>query len=268
MSETKVKMKLKEIPIEKIDIGETNVRRRQLSKGLDELKRSLQLIGLQQPILVFKKNNRFELIIGQRRFIAASQLGWKKIPALIRSPANLTQGKIISMSENIHRVRLSPRDMSEVCDYLFDELGTPKAVADALGVGQATVNKYLSYHRIAPEPIKKLVDQKKITVPDAMKIVANVWPDEEKAVKIAEKMAKMTRPEKERVFDAVREIPEESADKIIETAEKAAIQKEIVIHLSEDYASGLDKASKDLNVDPEDIAKNVVVEWLEENGYV
>lgn len=268
MSETTVKMELKHIPIDQIDIGEGNVRRRKLTKGLDELKRSIKLIGLQQPVLVFKKNNRYELIIGQRRFIAASQLGLKTIPALIRSPANLTEAKIISVSENIHRVRLSPRDMSEVCTYLFDKMKSAKAVADALGVGLNTVNRYLSYDRIAPEPIKKLVDEKKITVPDAIKIVGHVWPDEKKAVKIAKKVAEMTRPEKERVFDTVRDIPEESAEKIIETAEKAAVQKEIVIHLSEEYASGLDKASKDLSVEPEDIAKNVVVEWLEENGYV
>lgn len=268
MSETVVKMELKHIPIDQIDIGEENVRRRKLSKGLDELKRSLQLIGLQQPVLVFKKNDKYALIIGQRRFIAASQLGWKTIPALIRSPANLTEAKIISLSENIHRVRLSPRDMSEVCNYLFEKLGSAKAVSDALGVTQPTVNKYLSYHIIAPEPIKKLVDEKKITVPDAMKVVSHLWPDKEKAVKVAEKMAEMTRPQKERIFDAVRETQEESAEEIIEMAEKAAVQKEIVIHLSKEYAGGLDKASKDLNVEPEDIAKGVLVEWLEENGYI
>ena len=268
MSETTVKMELKHIPIDQIDIGEGNVRRRKLSKGLDELKRSLQLIGLQQPVLVFKKNDRYKLIIGQRRFIAASQLGWKRIPALVRSPANLTEAKIISLSENIHRVRLSPRDMTEVCTYLFDELDSAKAVADALGVTQATVNKYLSYDRLASEPIKKLVDEKKITVPDATKVVAQLWPDKEKAVKIAQKMAEMTRPEKERVFDTVRQMPEESAEEIIKKAEEAAVQREIVIHLSEEYASGLNKASKDLNVEPEDVAKGILVEWLEENGYI
>lgn len=268
MSETTVKMELRHISIDQIDIGEGNVRRRKLTKGLDELKKSIELIGLQQPVVVFRKNNRYELIIGQRRFIAASQLGWKTIPALIRSFTDLTEAKIASLSENIHRTALSPRDMSEVCDYLFDKFGSAKAVADALGVSQATVNKYLSYHRIAPEPIKKMVDEKKITVPDAMKIVAHVWPDKEKAVKIAQKIAEMPRPEKERVFDAVREVPEESAEQIIAIAEKAKVRKEIVIHLSEEYANALGKASKDLNVEPEDIAKNVVVEWLEENGYV
>ena len=220
MSETTVKMELKYIPIDKIDIGEGNVRRRKLTKGMDELKKSIKLIGMQQPVVVFGKNDKYELIIGQRRFIAASQLGLKTIPALIRSPANLTEAKIVSLSENIHRVRLSPKDMSEVCNYLFDKLGSAKAVADAIGVTQNTVNKYLSYQRIAPEPVKKLVDEKKISVPDAIKVVAYVWPDKEKAVKIAEKIAEMTRPQKERVFDSVREIPEESAEKIIESVKK------------------------------------------------
>jgi ParB family chromosome partitioning protein len=263
-----IEMELKYIPIDKIDVSEGNVRKRKLTLGLDELKKSLDLIGLQQPVVVFPKDDRYELIIGQRRLYAAKQLGWKTIPALIRKPTNITEAKIISLSENIQRVRLSPKDMSEACNYLFEKLGSAKAVAEALGVSQMTVNKYLSFHRIAPEPIKKLVEEKKITVPDAMKIVAYVWPDKEKAIKIAEKIAEMPRPEKERVFDVIRETPEKPVEKIFERAEETKVRKEFIIHFPENYALALEKAAEDRNMEPEDVVKDVVIEWLQENGYV
>jgi len=266
LSRQTLKMELKHIPIDKIDISEGNVRRKKITEGLDELKRSIELIGLQQPPIVFKKNDRYELIVGQRRLIAMSQLGWKTVPALIRSSIDITEAKIASLSENIQRVALSARDMSDVCNYLLDKLGTAKAVAEALGVNPITVNKYLGY-RIVPEPLKKMVDKKKITAPDAIKITANLWPDEEKAIKVAEKIAKMPRPEKDRVFDAVREAPEEPVERILEIADKARIRREIVIHLPEKYADALDRASKHLRLEPEDIAKNAVTEWLEEKGY-
>lgn len=262
-----VKMELKEIPVELIDISkEGNVRKKKITKGLDELKKSIQKIGLQQPPVVFKKGDRYELVIGQRRFIAVSQLGWKTVPALVRSFTDITEAKIASLSENIHRVRLSPRDMSEVCSYLLDEFGSVHEVAEVLGVSQPTVYKYLGY-RIVPEPLKKMVDDKKITAADAMKISQHI-EDVDKATRIAERTAELPRPAKERVFDVIREAPEESEDQIFEKAEKARIQKEIVLHLSEEHANALNKASKELGVEPEDVAKDVVVEWLEERSYV
>jgi len=270
MVEEAVKMKLEEIPIDKIDIGEGNVRNKELSKKIDELKKSIQLIGLQQPPIAFRKGDRYELIVGQRRFIAVSQLGWKKIPLLIRDPLNLTESKIISLSENLLRVKLSARDMSDVCNYLLEKLGTPQKVVDALGVSYPTVSKYLGY-KIVPEPIKKIVEKEKnIKATDAIKIVERCLPDEEKAVRLIKKLAedRMTGPEKERVIDALEEAPKEPVEQVLKRAKEARVQKEIIIILPEKYLMAIDKASEKLEMAPEDVAKKAVTEWLQNEGYV
>lgn len=258
---------MKYVPIDQIDISQKgNVRKRKISKNLNELKISLKKIGLQQLPVAIKEGNRYKIIIGQRRLIAAAQLGWKKIPVIVRSFENITEAKIASLSENVHRVQLSPRDMSDACTYLIDELGSASKVAEVLGVSPQTVQKYLGY-RIVPEPLKKMVDDRRITSSDAIKISVNIR-DEKKAIKVAEKVSELPRPAKERVFDVVRETPEESVEIILEKAEKARIQRDIIIHLSEEYATALVKASDDFNLEPEDVAKSLVIEWLEETGYV
>jgi len=269
-----VEMEFKKIPISKIDIGEGNVRTRELTKEIDELKKSIQLIGLQQPPIVFPKGDRYELIVGQRRLIAVKELGWKEIPVLVRKPLNLTEAKIASISENIQRVKLSARDMSDVCNYLLEKLGSTKAVADALGVTPNIIGKYLGY-KIVPESIKKIVEKEKrkrkgITPTDAIKIFEGVNYDEEKAKKLLKKLAKtnMTRYEKERVFDVLEESPEEPINKIFKKAEKARVQREIIIILPEKYATALVNASEKLGMKPEDVAKTAVTEWLNSEGYV
>lgn len=270
MVEEAIKMKLEEVPIDKIDIGEGNVRTKELSKKIDELKKSIELIGLQQPPIAFRKGDRYELIVGQRRFIAVTQLGWKKIPLLVRGALNITEAKIVSLSENLLRVKLSARDMGDVCSYLLEKLGSPQKVVDALGVSYPTVSKYLGY-KIVPESVKKIVEKEKnVTATDAIKIVERCLPDEEKAVRLITKLAedRMTRPEKDRVIDAVEEAPKEPVEQILKRAEKARVQKEIIIILPEKYAMALDNASEKLGMTPEDIAKTAVSEWLRNEGYV
>lgn len=270
MVEDIIKMRLEEILIDKIDIGEGNVREDDITKNMDELKKSIKLIGLQQPPIVFPKGDRYELIVGQRRLIALKQLGWEKIPVLIREPLDLTDAKIVSLSENIQRVKLSARDMSDVCSYLLEKLGSPKAVADALGISYPNVNKHLGY-RIVPESIKKLVEEnpRKITPDYARKICERYLPYEEKALEMLKKLIKkkMTPDEKERVLDAIEESPEESSEKIFKKAEKAKSQ-EIIIILPEKYMAALENASKKLGAKPEDVAKTAVTTWLRNEGYL
>ena len=45
--------------------------------NVDELAESIELIGLQQPLVVTKSSNGYLLIAGHRRFAAIKSLGWK-----------------------------------------------------------------------------------------------------------------------------------------------------------------------------------------------
>ena len=93
-----------DIDIEKITLGEPNVRKTDTDLGLDELARSIEEQGLLQPVIVRKLGDEFELIAGQRRLVALIRLGRHTIPAMIVDTSNPTTLMLISLIENVQRV--------------------------------------------------------------------------------------------------------------------------------------------------------------------
>lgn len=80
-------------------------------EALDELANSIKEFGLIQPIIVFKKNNKFILIAGERRLKAVKALGKKEILAFI---ADIDENKLreLALIENIQRENLNPIELA------------------------------------------------------------------------------------------------------------------------------------------------------------
>ncbi|ECP9225973.1 TPA: ParB/RepB/Spo0J family partition protein [Campylobacter jejuni] len=80
-------------------------------EALDELANSIKEFGLIQPIIVFKKNNKFILIAGERRLRAVKALRKKEILAFI---ADIDENKLreLALIENIQRENLNPIELA------------------------------------------------------------------------------------------------------------------------------------------------------------
>ena len=74
---------VRDIPLNHIDIPARNVRRREITADLDNLAASITIFGLQQPVLVMPKGDRYSVVIGQRRFLAFRHLQRDTIPAFV-----------------------------------------------------------------------------------------------------------------------------------------------------------------------------------------
>lgn len=110
-------MEIPEIELNKIDMT-YNVRKDVIDKEkIHELAKNIEENGLLQPIVVMAKGNRYELIIGQRRYLAFKELGWSKIPAIIESIKNETDAILKSFSENMLREELSIKDKNRVAQH-------------------------------------------------------------------------------------------------------------------------------------------------------
>jgi len=94
------------LKLDEIDVSLSNVRKSNLEEGIDELANSIREIGVQQPVVVHKKGQRYQLIIGQRRYLACKRVGKTEIPAVITKVADDTDALVKSFSENIHRLDL------------------------------------------------------------------------------------------------------------------------------------------------------------------
>ena len=256
------------LPLENIDVSELNVRRREITADLDELAKNLDLFGLQQPILVAPKGERFAVVVGQRRYLAAKQLGWDQIPALVLSqPLDRVQATIFSLSANVQRRDLAARDKAEACSYLRQELGSNRAVADALGVTSQTVRKWLGFDAV-PESVKELVRPGGLTVPQATRIAQHV-DDEETAIEIARRIAgEPLKAERDRVLESVAELPGRSVATILRRASEKQQLREIHFVLTESSAQAIDAAARDQSTEANEIAMNATIEWLQDNRYL
>jgi ParB/RepB/Spo0J family partition protein len=110
---------LQQIKVDKIDRNPDNPRLIFRSGELDELLESIRRYGVQVPIAVYRENNRFVLLDGERRWRCALKLNQETIPALVREkPAPLEN---LLLMFNIHALR-------EQWDLLTIALKLPRIV--------------------------------------------------------------------------------------------------------------------------------------------
>jgi ParB family chromosome partitioning protein len=131
---------------------------------LVELQQSLQASGLLQPVSVRPRvDGKFELIAGERRFRAASRLGWKTIPAIIRDVSD-EQLLSLALVENLQREDLNPIEEAEGYRQLISEFGLAhQQVAQAVGKDRSTVTNALRLLAL-PEDVQRLVRDGSLTL--------------------------------------------------------------------------------------------------------
>ena len=148
-------MEVREIDISSIRVSELNVRK-DLEAGTEDtdiggLAKSIADQGLLSPITVVKlPDGKYDLIIGQRRYLACKKLGWTKIPAIIRDTMEETDAVVLSLIENVHRADVSPIDKSRAYDMIYQKFESYDKVAQETGVSVTTVRKYMKLLQLAP----------------------------------------------------------------------------------------------------------------------
>lgn len=102
----------KNIPVDQLIVSDYNVRKDDFdSDSLEDLKESIRIQGLINPISVFEnENGMFEIYSGQRRFIAMKELGYSEIPCNINYHFSRDRIEALSLAENTNResMKLAP----------------------------------------------------------------------------------------------------------------------------------------------------------------
>ncbi len=81
--------------------------------NIEELADSIDLIGLQQPLVVTKSNNGYLLIAGHRRFEAIKSLGWDTVPCIVSKPINNELEMLALIQTNTQTRELSYQERME-----------------------------------------------------------------------------------------------------------------------------------------------------------
>ena len=123
-----------------------------------ELAGSIANRGQLQAILVrARKDGSYDIVAGQRRFMAIESLGWKSMRAKIAdSDREDIEYKIDSFTENLLREDMSQMEKIEVCTALHRTYGSAKLVAEKTGIPYQTVLELVKYDRL-DEQLKDMV---------------------------------------------------------------------------------------------------------------
>jgi len=153
---------LRELPVTAIQPNPFQPRREFDPTALAELAASIEASGLLQPVLVRTSATGYELVAGERRWRAVQQLGWARVPAVVRDVddrALLT----LALIENLQRDDLSPMDEARGYDRLQREFQVSQGeVARLVGRNRATVANSLRLLTL-PGDVQLLLDRKSLT---------------------------------------------------------------------------------------------------------
>jgi len=261
-----------EIALEDLVIGRGQVRTK-VGEGIDELAESIRIMGLLEPIVVAPANRdgKYEILTGQRRFLAHKKLKKKTILAVVRSEKvdeNFAKG--ISVTENVMRLDLTRRELIDACTSLYKRYGSVKDVCDATGLPLSKVREYVKYDRLVPA-LKKLVDEGEVDMKAALRAqdAASVSgkTDEKEAVAFAKEMSGMSGAQQERIVKERERNPESGADEVIESAKTSSKVTQIVVTLSTTVHSSLQSYAKSEGQPQDDAAATLIGEALEQKGF-
>ncbi len=167
-----------EININKVSIGDLVSNRFQPRKifdkdSLQDLTNSIKERGIIQPIIVRKSNDdnsKYEIIAGERRWIAAQNAGLHEVPIVITEASDLKSLEF-SIIENVQRNDLNPIEEAEsyqrlIKDFSYDQ----EKVSKFIGKSRSHITNYLRLLTLPHEVLKFIID-KEITTGHAKILV-------------------------------------------------------------------------------------------------
>jgi ParB family chromosome partitioning protein len=128
-----------EIPIGRVKPNPRQPRQRIDETELEALAASIREHGVLQPILVTETLDGYQLVAGERRFLASKLAGLERIPAIVRQLADREQLEV-ALVENLQRQDLGPMEEAHAFRALIDEFAmSQEDVAVRVGRARSTV---------------------------------------------------------------------------------------------------------------------------------
>ena len=174
------------VPIEQLDPNPNQPR--QSMGDLSELMASIAEKGIIEPLIVRQQGDRFQIIAGERRYQAASQVGVHEVPVVIR---DVDEGELIEIAliENIQRKDLTPFEEAEAIQSLGDSFDhTHEEMARRLGKSRTSITESLSLNAM-PEEVKDLCRLAEISSKSILLQVAR-QPDDKSMVQLIEQITR------------------------------------------------------------------------------
>ena len=173
IGETKVESKKNQLSVSDIVPNKYQPRKNFDEDSLEDLTNSIKQRGILQPIIVRQSNNnnsKFEIIAGERRWLAAQKAGLHEVPVIITEADDLKSLEF-AIVENVQRSDLNPFEEAQGYKRLIDEFNyDQEKVSKFIGKSRSHITNCLRLLTL-PEEVIKLIETKKITAGHAKILV-------------------------------------------------------------------------------------------------
>ena len=210
-------MEICEINIDKLFVSNINVRKTLSSEedetGISDLANDININSLINPITVRLNGDKYEIIAGQRRYLAVKFLNK---PTITCNILNVTTQKAeeISLVENVQRNQMTTYDKVQSYSKLYDVYNSDiDKVISVIHISRQTIQKYLKMRKL-PEEVLKLLDtnnENKISIDVAIELTK--LPSIVNTTEVLNKLITLTNVQK---IDAIKKFKLNGNDDIEE----------------------------------------------------
>ncbi len=228
IGETKVEKKTNNLSLVEIVPNKYQPRKNFDKENLNDLVNSIKERGVIQPIIVRKSNtdnSKYEIIAGERRWLAAQKAGLHDIPVVVTDADDLKSLEF-AIVENVQRHDLNPLEEAQGYKRLIDEFAYDQdKVSKFIGKSRSYISNSLRLLNL-PKEVLDFVEQKKITAGHAKILVglnnaaflANKFIEKKLSVRQAENLVKLFRKTKRntssKVDSNIRDLENSISEKI------------------------------------------------------
>jgi ParB family chromosome partitioning protein len=259
-----------EISIDDLYVSDINVRKtlngEEDETGISDLANDINTNGLINPITVRLNKTKYEIIAGQRRYLAMKLLNRLKIPCNVIN-VNTQKAEEISLVENVQRNQMTTGDKVRSYSRLYDVYnGDIDKVISAIHITKQTIQKYLKIRNL-PENVLNLLDintEEKISIDVAVEL--SKIQNSNNFIDVLNKVITLTNNQKIEAIRQFRLSGSDDIDELDEIKENIAILKNNII-LVDSYPYVFDSSlNKNIRI-PQDMYKEIV-DLIKKNGNV
>jgi ParB family transcriptional regulator, chromosome partitioning protein len=171
-----------ELPVERISPNPRQPRSTMDSEDLADLAASIREHGVLQPLIVTEGDQPgdYVLVAGERRWLAARQVGLEMVPVVIRD-ASQQELLELALVENVQRADLSPVEAAQAFHQLADEFGlSHEEIASRVGKSRVSITNTIRLLKL-PEDVRKALVDKRISEGHARALLALPTPQAQSA---------------------------------------------------------------------------------------
>ena len=258
---------VQEIALDMLELGKSQART-DPSKGIEELAASIATLGLMNPILVAPVGGgKFEIIAGQRRFLAHRYLNYDAIQAIVLDrQVDAGEAKARSYVENVRRRDLTTAEKIDTCTELYKLYESVKAVAEKTGLRSDEVSSYVKYPQLVDD-LKRMVDGAQLDLKVALQAQRAATDSEGNvdaiaAAKYAQELKSMSNPQRKQFIKTAEQMPDATPEQKIEKGRAQPVLRQIVITVEEGLHRRLQTFAKGEGVTQDEAAATLIEEAL------